>query len=156
VATVSAVWADLAVQANLTIVPLRFCHGLPLAGPSGRVEFPVGLGAQELVLGRAISGTELASLPLNARRDRILSGLAELDAYDTGPVPDAMFAARVQRTRQRWSLDEVRAVFLLLQAEAQGWALDDHGLPAEAMSSRDASDPFWEWFEQHAAAAHPR
>ena len=156
VATISAVWADMAVQAGLTIVPLRFCSGLPLSGAEQRVEFPVGLGAQELVLGRPLAGAELAGLPLNARRDRILAGLAELEPYDLEPTPDAGFAARVDLARQRWSLDEVRAVFLLLQAEAQAWTLDAQGLPTEAMTARDGSDPFWEWFEQHSAAAQPR
>ena len=50
----------------------------------------------------------------------------------------------------------MRAVFLLLQAEAQAWTLDAQGLPTEAMTARDGSDPFWEWFEQHSAAAQPR
>jgi hypothetical protein len=149
VATISAVWADMAVQAGLTIVPLRFCSGLPLTGAEQRVEFPVGLGAQELVLGRPLAAAELAGLPLNARRDRILAGLAELEPHDLEPAPDAAFAARVEFARQRWSLDEVRAVFLLLQAEAQAWALDAQGLPSEAMAARDGKDPFWEWFEQH-------
>jgi len=155
VATISAVWADMAVQAGLTIVPLRFCSGLPLAGADRRIEFPFGLGAQELVLGRPLASTELAGLPLNARRDRILAGLAELEPYDLEPAPDAGFGARVHLAQQRWSLDEVRAVFLLLQAEAQAWPLDDQGLPSDAMAARDASDPFWEWFEQHTAAAQP-
>jgi len=145
----------MAVQAGLTIVPLRFCSGLPLAGADRRIEFPFGLGAQELVLGRPLASTELAGLPLNARRDRILAGLAELEPYDLEPAPDAGFGARVHLAQQRWSLDEVRAVFLLLQAEAQAWPLDDQGLPSDAMAARDASDPFWEWFEQHTAAAQP-
>ena len=90
VATISAVWADMAVQAGLTIVPLRFCSGLPLSGAEQRVEFPVGFGAQELVLGRPLAGAELAGLTLNARRDRILAGLAELEPYNSSnrhPMP---------------------------------------------------------------------
>ena len=95
-------------------------------------------------------------MPLNARRDRILAGLAELEPFDLEPTPDAGFAARVQLARQHWSLDEVRAVFLLLQAEAQGWTLDTQGLPSDAFAARDGNDPFWEWFEQHTTAGQPR
>ncbi|MCC7123449.1 MAG: hypothetical protein IT178_01270 [Acidobacteria bacterium] len=148
VTTVSAVWADLAVKAGLTIVPLRYCGGLPIADGAARLEFPFGMGAQEFVLGRAMPGDTLASLPLPERRDRILAALAELDAYDFDPQPDPPFQARVMAARQRWDLDEVRAVFLLLQAEAQAWPLDDTGLPAHAMATRDLADPFWAWFEQ--------
>ena len=53
---------------------------------------------------------------------------------------------------QRWGLDEVRAVFLLLQADASGWALDDEGLPADAVAHHADDDPFWAWFEQHGRA----
>ena len=38
-----------------------------------------------------------------------------------------------QAARERWTLDEVRAVFLLLQADARRWTLDAAGLPDEAM-----------------------
>jgi 1-acyl-sn-glycerol-3-phosphate acyltransferase len=152
VSTVSAVWADLAVQAGLTIVPLRYCGGLPAQGTKARLEFPYGFGGQALALGRPLPGAELAALPLNARRDRILAGLAELEAFDFDPQPDPPLATRVHAAEQRWGLDEVRAVFLLLQADASGWALDDEGLPADAVARHAADDPFWAWFEQHGRA----
>jgi hypothetical protein len=146
VTTVSGIWADLAVKAGLTIVPLRFCGGLPAAGVDSRLEFPLGMGPQDLVLGRPIAPDTLAGLHLNGRRDRILDGLAELDAHDREPEGDAGFAARVVAARARWGLDEVRAVFLLLQADAAGWALDAEGLPAEAVARRDGAAAFWAWF----------
>jgi hypothetical protein len=146
VTTISGIWADLAVKAGLTIVPLRFCGGLPYAAVDARLEFPLGLGGQDLVLGRPIAPDTLAGLHLNGRRDRILDGLAELDAYDREPEGDAAFAARVHAARTRWDLDEVRAVFLLLEAEAAGWVLDAEGLPAEAVARRDGGEAFWAWF----------
>jgi hypothetical protein len=104
------------------------------------------MGAQDLVLGRPIGADTLAGLHLNDRRDRILDGLAELEAFDREPDGDAAFAARVGAARGRWDLDEVRAVFLLLQADAAGWALDADGLPAAAVARREGTEAFWSWF----------
>jgi hypothetical protein len=154
VTTISAVWFDLAVRFGLTIVPLRFCGGLPQAGVSERQEFPVGYGGQEFVIGRPIEGTLLAKLRLDERRDRVLAALAELDAFDAAePRGDAEFAARVSRAQMRWQLGELRATFLLLKAGADGWALDDAGLPVE-IPEADATDAFWGWFHDTAANTH--
>ena len=94
VTTVSGVWADLAVQAGMTILPLRFCGSLPRSGVAERLEFPFGFGAQHMVLGRPISAEALTGLHLNARRERIIGELAELETYDVEPEPDASFVAR--------------------------------------------------------------
>jgi len=152
VATMSAVWFDLAVRFGLTIVPLRFCRGLPVAGVSERQEFPVGFGGQQFVIGRPIDGVELAALRLDERRDRVLVALAELEAHDGDPLPDPDFAARVSLAQQRWQLDELRAAFLLLKARAHGWALDDAGLPV-VIPEADPADAFWSWFHHSPATA---
>ena len=152
VTTLSAVWCDLAVQAGLTIVPLRFTHGLPSAAMDVRQDFPVGYGPQELVLGRPIAGASLASLRLDQRKARVLEAFAELDAHDGEPRPDDSFAAQVAAARARWTLDEMRAVFLILQARAAAWALDADGLPVDAFAAADERHPFWVWF--HGPALH--
>jgi hypothetical protein len=148
VSTVSAVWSDLAIATGLPIVPLRFCGGLPVAGVEERLEFPLGFGGQTLVVGRPIAPSALAPLHLQARRDRIVASFAELEPFDREPEADAPFAARVAHARRRWSLDDVAAVFLLLQADAHGWPLDADGLPADAMARRNSGDPFWSWFDR--------
>ena len=155
VTTVSAVWSDLAVQAGLTIVPLRFARGLPSAGVDVRLDFPVGYGAQELILGRPIAGASLAALRLDQRRARVLDGFAELDSFDAEPRGDTALAAQVAAARARWVLDEMRAVFLIMQARAAGWALDVDGLPSEAFAAADEQHPFWAWFHGPAFQAVP-
>ena len=145
VTTISAVWFDLAVRFGLTIVPLRFCGGLPRTGVTERQEFPVGFGGQELIIGRPIDGALLAALRLKERREHVLAGLAELEAFESEPVGDAEFAACVSRAQRRWELDELRAVFLLLKARTEAWPLDDDGLPV-ALPVADVTDAFWGWF----------
>jgi len=154
VGSISGVWSDLAIAAGLPIVPLRFCHGLPSAGVGRRLEFPLGFGGQTLVVGRPIAAATLAPLPLHARRDRLVEAMAELDLFDGEPRPDAAFAARVARARERWALDDVAAAFLLLQADAHAWPLDPDALPADAMGRRDPDDPFWAWFDRNKDTVH--
>jgi acyl transferase domain-containing protein/3-hydroxymyristoyl/3-hydroxydecanoyl-(acyl carrier protein) dehydratase/1-acyl-sn-glycerol-3-phosphate acyltransferase len=148
--TISAVWADLAMESGSAIVPLRFCGGLPAAGVGERQEFPVGFGRQSLLLGRPLVAADLAPLSLADRRARILEALADLEPYDLEPSIDASFDARVMAARQRWGIGLSRATYLLLQADACGWNLDESGLPAEAMANtmanRSQGDPFWQWF----------
>ncbi|MFM9101227.1 MAG: lysophospholipid acyltransferase family protein, partial [Cyanobium sp.] len=150
VETISAVWADLAMDSGSPIVPLRFCGGLPAAGVAERQEFPVGFGRQSLVLGRPLLSGELAPLSLAERRARILQALADLEPYDQEPIIDAAFNARVTAAKGRWAIDLVRATYLLLQADACGWDLDESGLPAEAMANTTdpsfQADTFWQWF----------
>jgi len=145
VTTLSAVWTDLAVREGLTILPLRFCRGLPAAGVASRLEFPFGMGRQEFVIGRPIPGEELERAPLDARRARVLEGLAELEAYDGDPYPDPDMGERVRAAMARWNLDEVRAVFRLLLGEAQGEMLDAEGLPKEEVPE-GIEGAFWNWF----------
>ncbi len=145
VQTISAVWFDLAVRFGLTIVPLRFCGGLPAAGVSDRVEFPVGFGGQEFVIGRPIDGALLAAMRLDERRDRVLAGLAELEPFDGEPQADPVFAAQVAATAARFTVDEVRAAFLLLKARAERWPCDPDGVPT-ALRVDDDADVFWRWF----------
>ena len=58
----SAVFTDL----GMTVVPVRFMGGLPVPGEGigERLEFPVGFGCQDILIGAPISAVELADLPL--------------------------------------------------------------------------------------------
>jgi acyl transferase domain-containing protein/3-hydroxymyristoyl/3-hydroxydecanoyl-(acyl carrier protein) dehydratase/1-acyl-sn-glycerol-3-phosphate acyltransferase len=145
VRTISAAWFDLAVRFGLVIVPLRFCRGLPVAGVANRADFPVGFGGQDFVVGRPIESSDLADLRLDERRSRVLAGLGELEAFDGDPVPDRAFEGRAAAAAARWKVDDLRATFLLLKAEVEGWPLADDGLPVE-LPAADGTDAFWSWF----------
>ena len=95
----------------------------------------------------------MAALRLDQRRTRVLDGFAELDAFDGEPRGDAALSAQVEAACAKWSLDEMRAVFLVMQARAAGWALDANGLPTDAYAAADERHPFWAWFHGPAANA---
>ena len=117
------------------------------AGPGGapRVAVYDGVTRSRLVEFGAIDGALLAAMRLDERRDRVLAALAELEPYDGEPQGDPIFAAQAAATMERYSVDEVRAAFLLLKARAEGWPSDGDGVPTALRVDRDA-DVFWRWF----------
>jgi 1-acyl-sn-glycerol-3-phosphate acyltransferase len=89
VATMSGVFIDLALAANVPVVPVRFAHGLPLEPVQARLEFPVGLGRQAYHLGAPISADELRALTYKARSERVLAAINSLgpDVLAEQPTP---------------------------------------------------------------------
>ena len=89
VSTMSGVFVDLALAANVPVIPVRFAHGLPLEPLSERLEFPVGLGRQAYHLGAPILPNELRALTYKARSERILLAINQLgpDVASEQPSP---------------------------------------------------------------------
>jgi 3-hydroxymyristoyl/3-hydroxydecanoyl-(acyl carrier protein) dehydratase/1-acyl-sn-glycerol-3-phosphate acyltransferase len=87
VETISGAFVDLAVATDRPIVPLRFLGGLPSEPVAARLDFPVGLGQQTLVLGRPIEAAQLRALPLKARKQAVLDGFAALEHLPDTPTP---------------------------------------------------------------------
>jgi len=89
VSTMSGVFVDLALAANVPVIPVRFAHGLPLEPLSQRLEFPVGLGRQAYHLGAPILPDELRALTYKTRSERILRAINQLgpDVAQEQPSP---------------------------------------------------------------------
>lgn len=126
---VSGVLLDLAEAADMPILPIRLVGGLPIESPPDdqRLEFPVGLGRQDIHIGRPIEPSELAGLPLAERRERVLSALCDLGpdwrAECPTPPAEAAFAERVDRIQRTAGLQTERAITLAAVLEA------DTGMP---------------------------
>ncbi len=108
VATLSTVFLDLAVEADVPVVPLRFVGGLPDEPVATRLEFPVGYGRQDFFFGRPIAPDELRALPLADRKRRVLDAI---NALGTEPrhVPSPAFAAKVKARIDAASVAEPEA-----------------------------------------------
>ncbi|MCA9535342.1 MAG: 1-acyl-sn-glycerol-3-phosphate acyltransferase, partial [Myxococcales bacterium] len=78
VATMSGVFIDLALTANVHVVPVRFAHGLPIEPLAERLEYPVGMGRQAYHLGAPIAPDELRALTYKARSERVLEAINRL------------------------------------------------------------------------------
>jgi 3-oxoacyl-(acyl-carrier-protein) synthase/3-hydroxymyristoyl/3-hydroxydecanoyl-(acyl carrier protein) dehydratase/1-acyl-sn-glycerol-3-phosphate acyltransferase len=89
VSTMSGVFVDLALAANVPVIPVRFAHGLPLEPVTQRLEYPVGLGRQAYHLGAPILPEELRALTYKARSERILAAINQLGPSTADEQPAA-------------------------------------------------------------------
>jgi hypothetical protein len=115
VQTVSGVILDLALSANVPIVPVRFVGGLPIETAPARLDFPIGFGKQTYMLGDPISPEVLAKLPLVDRKELVLSAINQLGPRfeeETPAVPNPQFAARVAERANSQGISETEAVLL--------------------------------------------
>ncbi|MBC7173410.1 MAG: 1-acyl-sn-glycerol-3-phosphate acyltransferase, partial [Polyangiaceae bacterium] len=100
----SGVFVDLAIEAGLPIVPVRFTGGLPVEPLASRLEFPLGMGRQRYHLGRPIASDELKKLPYRDRVERVKSaidGLADASTEQPSagdPAFEAIARAWASRT----------------------------------------------------------
>jgi 1-acyl-sn-glycerol-3-phosphate acyltransferase len=115
VEALSAALLDLAMEANMPIVPLRFAGGLPIAEAPTRLEFPVGHGGQDYFVGAPVDPAELRKLPLGERKQRVLAAMNDLGPGRDAEVPlppDPSFAAAVSDWMARSGAGEPEAVLL--------------------------------------------
>lgn len=95
----SGAFVDMALQAGAPIVPVRFTGGLPVEPAAKRLEFPLGMGRQDVHLGRPLLPGELSGLHYGARKERVLDAVNALGVPNEReePLPsDPDFAARVR------------------------------------------------------------
>jgi hypothetical protein len=98
----SGAFLDLALSVGAPVVPVRFVGGLPAEPLATRLEFPLGMGRQDIHLGRPLLPEDLASQHYGARKERVVRAINGLGAPNAAeePLPgDPAFAARV-RSRQ--------------------------------------------------------
>jgi 1-acyl-sn-glycerol-3-phosphate acyltransferase len=109
----SAAFIDLALEAGLPIVPVRFAGGLPVEPLAERLEFPLGYGTQDYYFGAPLWPEELAALPLAARKQTVADALNQLGpdlALEEPNAPDPAFTAELAGYRSRVDVGEVPAV----------------------------------------------
>jgi len=117
VTQIGGVFLDLAVNANIPIVPIRFAGGLPVAADADatRLEFPHRYARQDIHIGSPIQPDELSTLPLVAQKARVLAAINDLGpdhSSETPNAPDDEFAAAVQGLMTDKGLKEPQAVIL--------------------------------------------
>ena len=95
----SGAFLDMAVATGAAVVPVRFTGGLPVAPAAEKLEYPVGMGAQEIIVGAAITPAELAGLTYKERKERAIDAINALGpapALEQPHAPDPAFAAAVR------------------------------------------------------------
>jgi 3-oxoacyl-(acyl-carrier-protein) synthase/3-hydroxymyristoyl/3-hydroxydecanoyl-(acyl carrier protein) dehydratase len=74
----SGAFVDMAVELGRPVVPVRFVGGLPVAPVPHEIDFPVGMGQQDIHIGRALAPEELGPLNYRDRRQRVIDAINNL------------------------------------------------------------------------------
>ena len=120
VAKMSGAFLDMAIATGAPIVPVRFVGGLPTTPLDARIEFPLGLGRQDIYFGSPIDPQALEQLHYGARKDLVLDAINSLgpDHREETPLPpDPEFAAKVDRWQQAQGVSHEHAVLREVLAE---------------------------------------
>jgi 1-acyl-sn-glycerol-3-phosphate acyltransferase len=95
----SGAFLDMAMALGRPVVPVRFVGGLPVAPVPHEIDFPVGMGQQDIHIGVPLTPDELRSLNYRDRRHRVIDAINHLgpanDVEEPLP-PDPAFAAAVR------------------------------------------------------------
>ena len=109
----SGAFLDMALAVKAPVVPVRFVGALPRETLPARLEFPVGMGTQDIFIGRPILPEELAPLHYGARKELVIDAINALgpaNAVEQPTAGDPGFAARVVAWQEAHGVDEEHAV----------------------------------------------
>jgi hypothetical protein len=121
----SGAFLDMAIATGAPVVPVRFAGGLPVEPLTAKLEYPVGMGGQQITIGAAIPPAELASLPYKERKERVIDAINGLGAPASGELPlppDPGFAAAAREWAERTGASQEHAALFetLRRLEAPG------------------------------------
>lgn len=115
IARMSSLFVDLALEANLPIVPVRFAGGLPIEPAPDWLDFPLGYARQDFYLGRPLEPEALRALAYSERKAMVLRALNQVGPelrHETPNPPDPAFARAVAAWRSQAGVGEPQAVVL--------------------------------------------
>jgi 3-hydroxymyristoyl/3-hydroxydecanoyl-(acyl carrier protein) dehydratase/1-acyl-sn-glycerol-3-phosphate acyltransferase/malonyl CoA-acyl carrier protein transacylase len=115
VEVLSGLFVDLALNAEVPILPVRFAGGLPVEPLDETLDFPFKYGRQDYHVGRPIYPDELRALPYAERKRRVLHALNQLGPPLESEVPhaaDEELLRAVSAWRERAECGEAQAVIL--------------------------------------------
>lgn len=107
VGTVSSALIDMACDANITLVPIRFTGGLPVTEAETRLDYPTGFGDENVRVGVPLDARELRRLPPVSRRQLVLERLNRLVPKNEVPnPPKPWFEREIRRLQAQMSAPE--------------------------------------------------
>jgi 1-acyl-sn-glycerol-3-phosphate acyltransferase len=116
----SGAFLDMALTVNAPVVPIRFVGGLPREAIDKRIEFPIGMGKQDIYIGKPILPEELAGLHYGDRKKQVIQAINALGPSHSTEQPcagDAEFAARVRAWQESHNVSEEHAVLGCILSE---------------------------------------
>ena len=121
----SGIFLDLALDVGAPVIPIRFVGALPVEPLHERIEFPVGMGRQDIWIGRPIMPEDLAAMPYGERKKTVIAAMNALGppAADERPLTgDPALAARAAAWQTRHGVSHPHAVLgaVLSELDAPG------------------------------------
>jgi hypothetical protein len=140
----------MAIATGAPVVPVRFAGGLPVEPLTAKLEYPVGMGGQQITIGTAILPAELAALPYKERKDRVIdaiNGLGPAPAEEMPLPSDAGFAAAAEEWAARTGASPEHAALFetmrRLEAPGEEMSLLLDGARAGRLALRDDARGRW-------------
>ncbi|MEM6794759.1 MAG: 1-acyl-sn-glycerol-3-phosphate acyltransferase, partial [Acidobacteriota bacterium] len=155
VENMSGAFVDLALQVGVPVVPVRYVGGLPVEPAAKRLEFPVGMAAQDFYFGAALEPEALGALHYGERRQRVMDAINLLGpplAEETPNPPDTDFSGAVAMRAVKSGASSVQATLLQVLAEApEPSAATRRLLAAKDPEEIVGDDPESAWLRDFAA-----
>ena len=134
----SGAFLDMAMAVGAPVVPVRFVGALPIEPVETRLEFPIGMGKQDIWIGRPIDPQALARVPYGERKQQVIAAINELGPRnaDERPLPgDPAFADKVERWQASHGVSHEHAVLHEVLAEC----LEPCAATRELLEAKDAA-----------------
>jgi hypothetical protein len=123
VGTISGALLDLAVAADVPILPVRFTGGLPVDPASHKLDLPVGFGKQDYWIGAPIFPEQIRGLSLIERKSLVIGAVNSLGEPNDTEIPlsaDTAFASAIEIRMKAAGIESVEATML----ECAGMAIE--------------------------------
>jgi 1-acyl-sn-glycerol-3-phosphate acyltransferase len=140
----SGAFIDMAIAVGAPVVPVRFVGGLPQAPVETRLEFPLGMGTQDLWIGAPLMPEALAAVPYGARKAQVIAAINALGPANAEEQPhagDPDFDARVQAWRAESGADEEHATLLRVLQECPAPCAETQRLLDDIAAGRGPTEP---------------
>ncbi len=121
---------EMAIAMGVHVAPVRFVGALPVEPLVERIEYPVGMGRQDIYIGSPIAPEALAAMPYKPRKDKVIAainGLGPSHAVEEPFPGDPAFARTVAAWVERTGVDPTHATLFR--------ALEAYGPRTEAMKA---------------------
>jgi 1-acyl-sn-glycerol-3-phosphate acyltransferase len=149
----SGAFLDMAIATNAPVVPVRFVGGLPVEPLEKRIEYPIGMGQQDILLGRPLLPEQLAALPYKERKELVIGAINALGPSNAEEAPiggDRELAAAAEAWVQRTGASHDHATLLetMRRLPAPGEEMRQILVGAEAGELRLADDARGAWMAE--------
>ncbi len=123
----SGAFIDMAINTDSPLVPIRFTGALPVEKMEKRIEFPIGMGQQDIWIGEPMQPAELKAIPLRERKQLVVNAINGLGPSNEieEPLPsDPEYAARVRATMAEFGTTEEHATILTVLRDLENPGLE--------------------------------